>query len=192
MTLHDTLEHDLHDLQWFLSLQKKWLAKATYALSSGYYFESAGICMNQLHAVLRKALWLESLMMSIKSETVMHDAHLWEAIIEERNTMPRGVPGRELYGAAAKQGFIDGDTRFALAKTHEDLLIELRQLFQSPSDERRSLARLKELVSEFLELNTKCVRSLERRVNDFRKMIPASKNQEAPTLKKGVQSVMAI
>ncbi len=155
-------------LQEFIAHQQSLLQEIDAAFGQKHYAEVISLSIHQLHAVLRQTLWVASMKEAVsKGDTAFQDPALF-ATLMSRETLPSGVPDRELYGAALKHFVIDEDTCNKLTQYHEQSGPLLREIFSLNNPPAITGSSLEKLSGELLELNKKCVRELARRGEELR------------------------
>lgn len=165
-----SLHRTLSSLQTFIAWQKQWLAKIERSFQSGHDIETITLCMNQLHAVLRKGLWIMGQLHSLKAKKgLFNDEELLRLLANPAGMMPRGVDLRELYGAAERFGFLRPDKDEELSRMHEEVRVILRRMFhpQEKRDADRDLELLHRLAGEFLKAVQECVSQMEKRAQEL-------------------------
>ncbi len=117
------------------------------------YVEALYLSIAQLHAVLRKALWVQSQLTAFESSVdVTSDPDLQAMIQDSTDMMPEGVHDRQLYYAAEKFGVLKPDIGKQLAEVFERVKLTLRSLFSdSTTAATVSYDDLREPAKEFLE-----------------------------------------
>lgn len=96
-------DHSRTAIAEFLAAQQAWLARATNAAAAGYPIETIGICMYQVHAILRRGLWLHSQNQALVAKPELwNDAFLSDLLQRPLNDWMADAQDEEVYGAAEK------------------------------------------------------------------------------------------
>jgi len=175
-TIGEAKARSIKDLRAFFALQAPLVERAEKALRDGYPIEASEIAQNQMHAVLRKALWMKSILEAANSVLGRgDDDYLLRLLTRPSDMMPLGVSGRELYGAAARFALIDETTATALNHLQEESATLLRQAFTTTDQNLLLLwQKLGKYAEEFVRIDALCIAMAERTLENFEEQMAQS------------------
>lgn len=161
------VERSRKNITAFLEHQAAWITKAEDALQKGFAIETIGICIPQIHAMLRRGLWLQSQNHSLTLDSkTWKDDYLFDLLLDSRHDMMEGVQDQQLYGAAQKFDVIDETTASRLHRLYEDSKVTLRSTF-SMNKLEKSHPSLEQIAGNFLKESRTCLENLEKQFKEF-------------------------
>lgn len=167
------IERSRQAIEDFLRHQREWIRRAEDALRNGYFIETIGIAINQIHAILRRGLWLQSQIQSLEEHPrVWRDSYLFELLQEPTHDMMESAQDQQLYGAAQRFGVIDEDTGSRLHRLYEDAKITQRVIFSRNAHEKVHPAP-RTIAEKILAMDKRCLDELEKRFKEFDAKISA-------------------
>jgi hypothetical protein len=166
------IDRTMQELSAFLEVQNEWLQRVEEAYAKGYHVEATTLAKNQIHAVLRKSLWLHSVLSAAHLPTVEMDAYIAQLLAKPEETLPCGVGQRELYGAAQRFDLLDIATTKTLNVLYERNAILLREAF---ANDGRSIEDIMEalgkIAAQFVRIDQECIERLKINIDTFVKTI---------------------
>lgn len=158
------LRRSMRQLTQFLRNQKTWLRHAERALRKQSPVETIFLCLNQIHIVLRKSLWIQAQLQLLNAkQKIMSDRKLFETLTHPTEIMPKSVSDKELYAAAYKFDVIDEKTSKDLVRLNAAATNTLRVALEGKADMRK----LKKIAKEYMKLNTICIQILELDIEEI-------------------------
>jgi|GEM_PF-5160067 len=124
------LQENVQDLQVFIHTQEDLNMRIHAALDQQYFVEAISLSTHQLHAILRRGLWVLSQLSIIqKSPEALQDKDLKRILGDSHSGMPEGVPSKELFFAAEKFGFLPDDAGTELGSLMDAAKMLQRDMF---------------------------------------------------------------
>ena len=144
----------------FLKHQEEWIAKAADAAKKGFPIETLGICQNQIHAMLRRGLWLHAQVQSLREHPkAWRDEYLFDLLLESEHELMEGARDPELYSAAQRFDVIDDETTQKLSRLYKFSSYALREIFSYNQRQKRH-PPVESLADEWLEVDRTCLANL--------------------------------
>lgn len=169
-TYSEKVQQSRAAIEAFLTHQRTWLHRAAAAEKDGYFLETIGICQHQMHALLRRGLWLRSQNHALEQQQAWNDSYLFHLLLQSTHDMMESAKDQELYNAAMRFHVIKEEDARRLHALHEASALTLRELFAyTKNPKKRSTA--KEIANEYLEENRRCLTDLEKEFAEFDRRI---------------------
>ncbi len=154
------IEHSRAAIGDFLEYQEEWLARAEAAHKAGYPIEVIGICLNQIHGLLRRGLWLKAQQQSLEQYPhLWRDEYLFDLLQEVNHDLMEQSKDGELYHAAQRFDVIDENTATRLHMLNNHCFALMRRTFTKRHDVSDDLALL---AGECLERDRICLEELKK------------------------------
>jgi hypothetical protein len=157
----------------FLRHQEQWLERAEKAGKEGYRFETIGICQNQIHAMLRRGLWLQAQNQALlQSPRAWKDDYLFDLLLDSSHEMMEGARDLELYSAAQRFEVIDAETAQSLSILYKQASFALREIFSYNQRQKRH-PPIEDIAAQLLALDRTCLENLRTGFAEFDTKIDA-------------------
>jgi hypothetical protein len=155
----------------FLGHQTHWLERAVDAAQKGYHIETIGICVNQIHAMLRRGLWLQAQNASlVQSPQAWKDDYLFDLLLDSSHDMMESARDIELYNAAQRFGVIDAETGLGLTRLYRQSTLALRETFSYNQRQSRH-PPVEAIAEEMLAYDRTCLENLRNGFAEFDRKI---------------------
>lgn len=163
----------LEELTAFIELQEREYDRITKALTAGYVAEVCSLCTHQLHAILRRGLWVQSQITAMgKTLDVIEDPEVQRVLTDQKAGMPEGVPSKELFYAAEKFGFLAEGESMELRSLMDASKILLRDLFDKADNEtEQRYASLGEVAQSLVRFTKKSLDQLKKDAEELESMM---------------------
>ncbi len=161
----------MDDLQEFVEKNRESLTRLHEAFDTGTYVECTHLSIALLHAVLRKALWVQAQFTALASPvSVREDADFFAMLTDSRDVMPEGVHDRQLYFAAEKFGVLRPGVGQHLGKLYVRVILLERSLYSdSPSAMHPRYDELRVPAQEFLGYAEACLDELRKQSSELKR-----------------------
>lgn len=162
--------HSRRVVREFIEYQQKWLQHGKEAAGKGFPVETIGICLNQIHAILRKGLWLQAQNQSLEQHPdVWKDSYLFDLLQTSQHDLMENAPDRGLYNAAQRFKVIDQETATTLHMLYSRSAGTLRDVF-SHAGARPDLGSI---AGEAMQATEACLQRLAAEFAEFDRRIDA-------------------
>jgi len=172
------IQKSLSDLSAFVASQEARIGQARDALKKGYAAEAIMLSTHQIHAVLRRGLWVMGQLTAFKDvKQVLEDDQLF-GLLANREVMPAGVGDKELYYAAEKFHFLDADEGKQLGKLLNQTDYILNEIYsRSQPHAQEEYDKLKDIAETFVLKTEIAIARLAQHLQELQqKLEPALKD----------------